>query len=292
MNARVFLLMLFTFAFMGVWDADRPAVKLAKAAKPDVPVAASQPEPVHHEPVQSEPVHHEHQVQLESHDDSAAVASTAVASTAVAQETLPLDVQTVLLLVASVPWESSVEVEVPKPAESGVEQTRSGVFERATDVVADLITDMVNAQAMPVEVTFADEASEVEVTVVEEALAPVEAVHESEELPVAAETSATSESIILSQEAAEAFIPLPKNLAAGTWQVMTESGEFYRVTIDKSRADSAAMEDRAAVLEEESFSAITTDAGVRWCFIRAFASPQLPVTSRQASTEFFGPGAK
>ena len=287
MNARVFLLMLFTFAFMGVWDADRPAVKLAKAAKPDVPVAASQPEPVDHEPVQSEPVHHEHQVQLESHDDSAAVASAAVA-----QETLPLDVQTVLLLVASVPWESSVEVEVPKPAESVVEQTRSGVFERATDVVTDLITDMVNAQAMPVEVTFADEASEVEVTVVEETMAPVEAVHESEELPVAAETSATSESITLSQEAAEAFIPLPKNLAAGTWQVMTESGEFYRVTIDKSRADSAAMEDRAAVLEEESFSAITTDAGVRWCFIRAFASPQLPGTSRQASTEFFGPGAK
>lgn len=287
MNARVFLLMLFTFAFMGVWDADRPAVKLAKAAKPDVPVAASQPEPVHHEPVQSEPVHHEHQVQLESHDDSAAVASAAVA-----QETLPLDVQTVLLLVASVPWESSVEVEVPKPAESVVEQTRSGVFERATDVVTDLITDMVNAQAMPVEVTFADEASEVEVTVVKETMAPVEAVHESEELPVAAETSATSESITLSQEAAEAFIPLPKNLAAGTWQVMTESGEFYRVTIDKSRADSAAMEDRAAVVEEESFSAITTDAGVRWCFIRAFASPQLPGTSRQASTEFFGPGAK
>jgi hypothetical protein len=287
MNARVFLLMLFTFAFMGVWDADRPAVKLAKAAKPDVPVAASQPEPVDHEPVQSEPVHHEHQVQLESHDDSAAVASAAVA-----QETLPLDVQTVLLLVASVPWESSVEVEVPKPAESVVEQTRSGVFERATDVVTDLITDMVNAQAMPVEVTFADEASEVEVTVVEETMAPVEAVHESEELPVAVETSATSESITLSQEAAEAFIPLPKNLAAGTWQVMTESGEFYRVTIDKSRADSAAMEDRAAVVEEESFSAITTDAGVRWCFIRAFASPQLPGTSRQASTEFFGPGAK
>jgi hypothetical protein len=287
MNARVFLLMLVTFAFMGVWDADRPAVKLAKAAKPDVPVAASQPEPVHHEPVQSEPVHHEHQVQLESHDDSAAVASAAVA-----QETLPLDVQTVLLLVASVPWESSVEVEVPKPAESVVEQTRSGVFERATDVVTDLITDMVNAQAMPVEVTLADEDSEVEVTVVEETMAPVEAVHESEELPVAAETSATSESITLSQEAAEAFIPLPKNLAAGTWQVMTESGEFYRVTIDKSRADSAAMEDRAAVLEEESFSAITTDAGVRWCFIRAFASPQLPGTSRQASTEFFGPGAK
>jgi hypothetical protein len=183
-------------------------------------------------------------------------------------------------------------VEVPKPAESVVEQTRSGVFERATDVVTDLITDMVNAQAMPVEVTFADEASEVEVTVVEETMAPVEAVHESEELPVAAETSATSESITLSQEAAEAFIPLPKNLAAGTWQVMTESGEFYRVTIDKSRADSAAMEDRAAVVEEESFSAITTDAGVRWCFIRAFASPQLPGTSRQASTEFFGPGAK
>ena len=287
MNARVFLLMLFTFAFMGVWDADRPAVKLAKASKPDVPVAASQPEPVDHEPVQSEPVHHEHQVQLESHDDSAAVASTAVA-----QETLPLDVQTVLLLVASVPWESSVEVEVPKPAESVVEQTRSGVFERATDVVTNLITDMVNAQAMPVEVTFADEASEVEVTVVEETMAPVEAFHKSEELPVAAETSATSESVTLSQEAAEAFIPLPKNLAAGTWQVMTESGEFYRVTIDKSRADSAAMEDRAAVLEEESFSAITTDAGVRWCFIRAFASPQLPVPSRQASTEFFGPGAK
>ena len=282
MNARVFLLMLFTFAFMGVWDADRPAVKLAKVSKPDVPVAASQLEPV-----QSEPVHHEHQVQLESHDDSAAVASAAVA-----QETLPLDVQTVLLLVASVPWESSVEVEVPKAAECVVEQTRSGVFERATDVVTDLITDMVNAQAMPVEVTFADEDSEVEVTVVEETRAPVEAVHEIEELPVAVETSATSESVTLSQEAAEAFIPLPKNLAAGTWQVMTESGEFYRVTIDKSRADSAAMEDRAAVLEEESFSALTTDAGVRWCFIRAFASPQLPVTSRQASTEFFGPGAK
>lgn len=41
MNARVFLLMLVTAAFMGIWDADRPAETLVRVSRSNHPPAAS-----------------------------------------------------------------------------------------------------------------------------------------------------------------------------------------------------------------------------------------------------------
>ena len=274
MNARVFLLVLFTFAFMGVWDADRPAVRLAKTAKPAVPVAVSQPDV--------------------THTEQASVPVILECPAVPGQETLPLDVQTLLVFVASAPWETALQAEVPKPVEPVAAPSESSVIERAVDVIANLMADVVRTETAPVEVVTADEQLEVVVTEIEETTVMTESAPESEALPMVPEPDAKAESVALSQEAAESFIPLPKNLAAGTWQVMTESGEFYRVTIDKSVSKSATEEDGAETVEEEeeSFSAITTADGVRWCFIRSFASPQNPGSARQASTEFFGPSPK
>jgi len=281
MNVRVFLLVLFTFAFMGVWDADRPAAGLAKDATQETPVAASL----------SMPGYSEHVLSAALPENPAVPA----------QETVPLDVQTVLLLVASVPWDSSVQAEVPEPveavAEPVIQDAKSDVIELAVDVITNLISDAIMVQPVASEEIAADEDLGVFVTETEETSVVVDAVHTSEAVPVIADSdvtfgSVTFGSVTLSQEAAEAFIPLPKNLAAGTWQVMSESSEFYRVTIDKSRAESASKKKGTAAAEEESFSVITTSDGVRWSFIRSFANPKTPGSDRQASTESLGSDAQ
>lgn len=276
MNVRVFLLVLFTFAFMGVWDADRPAAGLAKDATQETPVAASL----------SMPGYSEHVLSAALPEDPAVPA----------QETVPLDVQTVLLLVASVPWDSSVQAEVPEPveavAEPVIQDAKSDVIELAVDVITNLMSDAIMVQPVASEEIAADEDLGVFVTETEETSVVVDAVHTSEAVPVIADSDVTFGSVTLSQEAAEAFIPLPKNLAAGTWQVMSESSEFYRVTIDKSRAESASKKEGTAAAEEESFSVITTSDGVRWSFIRSFANPRTPGSDRQASTESLGSDAQ
>lgn len=83
-------------------------------------------------------------------------------------------------------------------------------------------------------------------------------------------------------------IPLPRNLASGTWQVIHSSGEFFRITVDRgSRSSEMHGNDDEDVLET-SFCITTTPDGVRWCFIRSFVDSPVPV--RRVTTEFFSPG--
>ena len=83
-------------------------------------------------------------------------------------------------------------------------------------------------------------------------------------------------------------IPLPRNLASGTWQVIHSSGEFFKITVDRgSNASEKYGDDDEAVLET-SFCISTTPDGVRWCFIRSFVDSPVPV--RRVTTEFFSPG--
>ncbi len=83
-------------------------------------------------------------------------------------------------------------------------------------------------------------------------------------------------------------IPLPRNLASGTWQVIHSSGEFFRITIDRGRNSSGKYGDGDEEVLETSFCVTTTPDGIRWCFIRSFVDSPVPV--RRVTTEFFSPG--
>ena len=83
-------------------------------------------------------------------------------------------------------------------------------------------------------------------------------------------------------------IPLPRNLASGTWQVIHSSGEFFRITIDRGRNSSGKYLDGDEEVLETSFCVTTTPDGIRWCFIRSFVDSPVPV--RRVTTEFFSPG--
>ena len=83
-------------------------------------------------------------------------------------------------------------------------------------------------------------------------------------------------------------IPLPRNLASGTWQVIHSSGEFFKITIDRGRNTGVSGRENGEELLETSFCITTTPDGVRWCFIRSFIDSPAPV--RRVTTEFFSPG--
>ena len=83
-------------------------------------------------------------------------------------------------------------------------------------------------------------------------------------------------------------IPLPRNLASGTWQVIHSSGEFFKITVDRGRNSSGKHGNDDDDVLETSFCVTTSPDGVRWCFIRSFVDSPVPV--RRVTTEFFSPG--
>ncbi len=85
-------------------------------------------------------------------------------------------------------------------------------------------------------------------------------------------------------------IPLPRNLASGTWQVIHPSGEFFKITVDRGRGSSVNRGAANEEILETSFCITTTPDGVRWCFIRSFVDSPAPV--RRVTTEFFSPGQR
>ncbi|MFM7059233.1 MAG: hypothetical protein ACKO2P_20155 [Planctomycetota bacterium] len=60
-------------------------------------------------------------------------------------------------------------------------------------------------------------------------------------------------------------IPLPANLAAGTWTGVSDDGRRTRITVHESPAAA-----------EEHFCIINSPAGRRWCFVR--------ITAQQTAT--------
>ena len=98
----------------------------------------------------------------------------------------------------------------------------------------------------------------------------------------------TTGSVESALDGGAACIPLPRNLASGTWQVIHSSGEFFRITIDRGRNSSEKYGEGDKDVLETSFCVTTTPDGVRWCFIRSFVDSAVPV--RRVTTEFFSPG--
>jgi len=82
------------------------------------------------------------------------------------------------------------------------------------------------------------------------------------------------------------LIPLPKNLASGTWQVMSESGEHFRMQIDQALIAGTSAENIDEPLEE-SFCVTTTTDGVRWCFVRFRETSATPASADRVATESF-----
>ncbi|MEY3457099.1 MAG: hypothetical protein RL215_256 [Planctomycetota bacterium] len=60
--------------------------------------------------------------------------------------------------------------------------------------------------------------------------------------------------------ASSAVIPLPANLAAGTWTAVSDNGQRTVITVHQAPA---------AGQSEEHFCIVNGEAGRRWCFVRS-----------------------
>lgn len=238
MNARVFLLVLFSLTFMGVWDADQRSADIALARKHSRQLASR--------PCQVLRV--------------AAVPAEAIAE-ADSLATLPMDLQTAFLLATSVPWLVPAEAIVPLPTESV-----NSAVELKENVPTSLSVAPASLDAHP-------------------ALVPEPAVSNP-----AADTSSAGAAVLsavaLSINAAQQVIPVPGNLAAGTWQVMTESGQFFRIEVIPALINGETTNPADETLEE-SFCVTTTADGIRWCFVRFRLKHTTPAPSERVATESF-----
>ncbi len=118
------------------------------------------------------------------------------------------------------------------------------------------------------------------------------AVHEPESgnAPAVAADAEESKSIMPVLPVEGPTIPLPANLANGTWQVVDAAGRSFKITIDRTplkNADAKEADETVVAELEEHFCIRTSTTGERWCFIRSYetASP-----AKRVATEFFSPG--
>lgn len=313
MNARVFLLILVTGSFMAIWNSDHEAMQAALAKRQKY----SQSEVALHaadEDLQKT------SAELFTHDEAE---WQAYLESAQAVEVDAQDLQ------------HAGEVEVielhPEPVEQQV-ITALPVFEPQIQVVApedfriDLTVDEPSFTAAP---SSEFELRHLAVHMVSPVLASIEdALDEHEDVAVADDQAAEThdETTVAAEDkpstvegseegnadavaaAAEESnsvtpvlpvegptIPLPANLANGTWQVVDAAGRSFKITIDRTPLKNADVKDGDAkeadetvVAElEEHFCIRTSTDGERWCFIRSYetASP-----AKRVATEFFSPG--
>jgi hypothetical protein len=83
-------------------------------------------------------------------------------------------------------------------------------------------------------------------------------------------------------DTSDCFIPVPRNLATGTWNAIAESGEIYTITIGRTSAAgfSSVAADESL---EECFTLSNSACGDRWCFVRSHTG--MLSEPRSASTE-------
>ncbi len=298
MNARVFLLVLVSAVFMSVWTADQNAMTKAIARQ------NGQKHPLVESPAAPPQIHLEGPVSLENPSVITVVQDACITpaaeeavdheeiTPAVAEESVSIETQTALVFVASIPILASVEDHVPTPCVPSdsvpihsvpSDSVPVATNEHAVTTVPDgQANEHLEAHEVPAESDHNEPALD-DPKLTEPAVT-------SEDEPKSDETVAPEKEAIVSVIPVAAFaacIPLPKNLASGTWQVMTQSGEFYRITIERSSSKTSHEEEVSEEKLEEDFCITTTPEGVRWCFIRSFVDK--PAPSRRASTEFFSP---
>ncbi len=297
MNARVFLVVLMSAMFMGVWTSDQNAMNEAIARRNRIHSSVNRiaadclPMESHQDkaaPVNAADV----QEETQPDDESAAAVVPTI-------ETIQTDFQASLIMAVSVPVLVSVDAEHVDAKSVDVESLENhsvSVVEISGESLASiqdiLSTDEVEAAVVTEETSEANEESPSAV----EAPSAVESEEciesETETSPLLTEQTeplATSAGMVaLPLTAAGNCIPLPKNLASGTWQVMAQSGELFRITVDRNANTlSSDVLSRSVDLFEESFCITVTPEGDRWCFVRSFVDA--PMTNAKVTTQFFAP---
>ena len=303
MNARVFLVVLMSAIFMGVWTSDQNAMNEAIARKNRIrssvnriaadclPLESQQDEAA---PIDAADVQEETQQDDES---AAAVVPTIETIQTYFQASLIMTVSAPVLVSADAKpvGAKSVDVESLEDHSVSVVEISGEAFASIQDILS---TDEVEVAVVAEKTSEANEESSSLV----ESPSPVESptAVESQEcietktetsplLPEQAEPLATSAGMVaLPLTAAGNCIPLPKNLASGTWQVMAQSGELFRITVDRNANTlSGDVLSRSNELIEESFCITVTPEGDRWCFVRSFVDA--PVANAKVTTQFFTP---
>ena len=129
----------------------------------------------------------------------------------------------------------------------------------------------------------AEERMEVSVSPLEREAVDSEAITAGESDMTA---SQSLDDVPLPKEVIPPIIPVPLDIPGGVWNVLSQTGETFRMTIERT-SPGAESADR--------FCFRSAPDGDRWCFVRV-AEPTLSVEptalSRQVSTEFWSPTEK
>ncbi|MFO0974863.1 MAG: hypothetical protein U0996_00625 [Planctomycetaceae bacterium] len=170
--------------------------------------------------------------------------------------------------------------------------------ERSTTPISPelFIDEKVEVNNVVAETRVIDEATESK-----ESTAADSAQTESLETPSATVTS--GEPVVSNDNSDVDYLPVPKNLGSGTWQLISQDGEMLQITITRPEASSADVE------LTEKYATGIDPKGKRWAFVRlqtpteeAAKVTEAPVNTEEsepvsrpvqkAATEFFSPSTR
>jgi hypothetical protein len=234
MNVRIFLLVLVSAAFMRIWDADQQAMQAALAkrhAKTLETAVARRVAPDTSQVITDVQT----ATALEQCPETPALTPAIIETV----DTLPLDLQTTFVLAATIP-ELAISVAEEAATVSAIEEDNHNSVVTEPTMVTDLGSARANFTASLVEPSLA---------------------------AINADISATLMRALLPLESHGAPIPMPENLAAGTWRATSQLGQSVVIIVERSAtvdADSTATHEAL----ERSFCIAATPGGLRWCFVR------------------------
>lgn len=287
MNARVFLLILVTGSFMAVWNSDQEAMQAALAKRQKQNEAEL--------PAIADIDLQKTSAQLFSHDDAewqawiGAIHPIEVSGQDVlhAEDVAAIElehgaVQTLNPVLTSIEdtlqHEDTLIGQVPREDRRTDENSGADVALRDPSVAEDPQNhNPVSDEGAPAVVNIEEHQSAEGESAVEVTVGTDSSDAHSPATPVASPAEGRT-------------IPLPENLASGTWQIVHASGRSIRITIERATEKDAERQiptERTDEELEEHFCIRTSATGERWCFIRSYetASP-----TRHVATEFFSPG--
>ena len=226
MNARVFVLVLATGLFMAVWNADQRPMK--------VPVAKHDPTRV----IVSATDANTGGLLPEGASGKVESMSVITSETESLTDSVPTFTSVDDVIVFGVPAEEPVEGSDPDKA-SGQRPVSSHM-----DLLLETFDGLISG--------------------------PSSGVHEPAAiLPAADEATAASvqsslDDVPLPKEEIRLIIPVPRDLSAGVWNVLSQSGESFRLTIERTSPGHESA---------DRFCVRSAPDSERWCFVRVAEGP-------------------
>ena len=261
MNARVFVLVLAIGLFMAVWNADQRPLKVAVAKYDPARIIVSGtmvPEAPHIAAVEGQSDVVPHHVAADENAGEEPETLPEPDSARVDRDAAQLDAM------LSIEEDDNTGT-MPLEGASGKVES-SSVMTSGTESRADLIPTFASVDDV---IVFGIPAEE-----------PVE----DDDSDIAA--SRSPDDAPLPKEFLPSIIPVPRDLPAGVWNVLSQSGEAFRMTIERTSPGPESA---------DRFCVRSSPDGDRWCFVRA-TEPVMSVeptsSSRQVSTEFWSPTEK